>query len=391
MNLEELQTARDRERQTDQLQQLRESFYADAGAFIQQLRTERARAAEQVPDPFDSPEVNRLTDQINTAEQSVEAIYEKRVGKIVKAASFAAADLPAEAEGMTTEEQELFETLVAEIKGNRQQVLDVLAGESNDSTADTAPSDGPADNAGISAADLMGPGAQSPEPPEANMPGETGGQNVDTTNDTVDPDGSGSDEAVNQDDSGSDGTVDQDGSQEKTSDDDIGGSKERNETKDGEPGETNGTEGGVPGETNETEGGEPGETIETEDGDGNETVGSNDDSSNGTHRSAREDTGGVGDEGDDGEQLRNDGGPTASQSPPAGTDGATEASDSIAGESTGTAEDSKLERRRVRITQDIDQFVGADDREYDLDADDVVTLPDVNATLLVERDVAKDL
>ena len=40
MNLEELQTARDRERQTDKLQQLRESFYADAGEFIQQLQTE---------------------------------------------------------------------------------------------------------------------------------------------------------------------------------------------------------------------------------------------------------------------------------------------------------------------------------------------------------------
>jgi len=132
MNLDELQSVRDRERQTDKLQQLREPFYADAGEFIAQLRAERDRAAERAEDPFDAPEVGRLTDEIHTAEQTVEAIYEKRVGKIVKAASFAAADLPAESEGMTVEEQELFDTLVADIQGNRERVLDVLAGEGDD-------------------------------------------------------------------------------------------------------------------------------------------------------------------------------------------------------------------------------------------------------------------
>ena len=137
MDLDELQSVRDRERQTDKLQQLRPTFYADAGEFIQQLREQRSRAAERADDPFDAPEVSRLSDEIDTAEQTVEAIYEKRVGKIVKAASFAAADLPAESDGMTEEEENLFETLVADIKQNRQHVLDVLAGETGDGGAGT--------------------------------------------------------------------------------------------------------------------------------------------------------------------------------------------------------------------------------------------------------------
>ncbi len=160
IDLDELQSVRDRERQTDKLQQLRESFYADAGEFIQGLRDQRERAADRADDPFDSPEVNRLTDEIDTAEQTVEAIYEKRVGKIVKAASFAAADLPAGSEGMTREEQQLFETLVDEIKENRQHVLDVLDGGQPDEAPDGADSSPPepvaGDNLSVSAADVMG-------------------------------------------------------------------------------------------------------------------------------------------------------------------------------------------------------------------------------------------
>ena len=131
MKLDELQSVQSRERQTDSLQQLRETFYEDAGEFIQQLREERDAAAERADDPFDAPEVNRLTDDINTAESTVEAIYERRVGKIVKMASLAAADMPAEEDGLTREERDLFETLVGAIENNREHVLDVLAGEAS--------------------------------------------------------------------------------------------------------------------------------------------------------------------------------------------------------------------------------------------------------------------
>jgi DNA replication factor GINS len=200
MNLDELQSVRDRERQTDKLQQLRESFYTDAGEFIQQLRNDRERAAERADDPFDAPEVSHLSDEIDTAEQTVEAIYEKRVGKIVKAASFAAADLPAESDGMTAEEQALFETLVEDIKSNRQHVMDVLAGsaedEPEDETAavgddstpvpatDDSQTDPPEpsastpdtalDAAGVSAADVMGTPEET-SPPTDRDKGDAAG------------------------------------------------------------------------------------------------------------------------------------------------------------------------------------------------------------------------
>jgi DNA replication factor GINS len=139
MNIDELQSAQSRERQTDSLQQLRDSFYENAGRFIQQLREEREHVAANADDPFDSSDVQRLTDEINTAEQTVEAIYERRIGKLVKQASLEAAGMAADVEGLTTEEQEAFDNLVSTIEENRTRVLDeVLANDRNDdSTTET--------------------------------------------------------------------------------------------------------------------------------------------------------------------------------------------------------------------------------------------------------------
>ncbi|WP_135661588.1 DNA replication complex GINS family protein [Halorhabdus rudnickae] len=142
MDLDEIQSVQSRERQTDSLQQLRDSFYEEAGEFVRALREERERAAERADDPFDAPQVNRLSDDIATAEQTLEAIYERRVGKIVKMASLAAADMPTEDEGLTTEERDLFESLVGSIEQSRNHVFDVLEGETTGGNpdVDTSPS-----------------------------------------------------------------------------------------------------------------------------------------------------------------------------------------------------------------------------------------------------------
>lgn len=353
MNLEELQTTRDRERQTDKLQQLRETFYADAGEFIQQMRTERDRAAERTADPFDSPEVTRLTDEIKTAEQTVEAIYEKRVGKIVKAASFAAADLPAEAEGMTTEEQDLFETLVEEIKENRQKVLTVLAGDKPSAVVDsTAEPDAESGSEGVSAADLMGGGEDSTEEPASAPEG-------DSTDETDDPTPPAPPEPG------------------ETSDDDASPS-----VIEEPPAESD--EMPIPPDVQAD--GSAGEDVESAGGDPSAESGA---------------------ESEDEETLRNDGGHRSKTTP--GDSTATETTQSATGpsaqspeppdastnestdDSAEAIEEPAVERRRVRIIEDIETFVGADDREYDLQNDDVVTLPEPNATLLVERNVAEQL
>lgn len=142
MNLEELQSIQSRERQASSLQHLRASFYEEAGEYIGELRSRRTERAAESDNPFDDPEIERLSDEIRTAEQTVESIYERRVGKVVKLASIAAAGMPCDDEGLTTEEERLFETLVDRIERNREYVLSVLDGESPDLDCTSAPANG---------------------------------------------------------------------------------------------------------------------------------------------------------------------------------------------------------------------------------------------------------
>lgn len=190
MNLDELQSVQSRERQATSLQNLRYSFYQDAGEFIQQLTRERDRAAERADDPFSSPEVRRLSDDIQTARQTVEAIYERRVGKVVKMASIAAADMPTDDEGLTDEEAALFDTLVARIKENRGHVLDeVLEGEGSDLSCarDVAATDVTPESTDANAPDTHSADA---EPPSASPESAAAELGLDPT-----PDASGAGEA----------------------------------------------------------------------------------------------------------------------------------------------------------------------------------------------------
>jgi DNA replication factor GINS len=55
---------------------------------------------------------------------------------------------------------------------------------------------------------------------------------------------------------------------------------------------------------------------------------------------------------------------------------------------SGTAD---VARKTVRITDEVGEIFGVDQREYDLSTDDVVTLPADNADPLVERDAAEPI
>jgi DNA replication factor GINS len=59
------------------------------------------------------------------------------------------------------------------------------------------------------------------------------------------------------------------------------------------------------------------------------------------------------------------------------------------GESTDDGPES--DRATVRITQDVGQILGIDEREYDLAEEDVVQLPEQNVEPLVQRDAAERL
>ncbi len=149
MNLEELRSVQRAERQKDSLQHLRDSFYEDVADYVAQLKDERERAVEAADDPFASEDVRQLTDTIESTQEVANALYERRVGKVVKHASFAAADMATDEEGMTTEERELFDDLVARIRQNRETVMTTLEGTGGASAAGSGPVDDAVPEAGV--------------------------------------------------------------------------------------------------------------------------------------------------------------------------------------------------------------------------------------------------
>ncbi|MFB6109607.1 MAG: hypothetical protein ABEJ60_01880 [Halodesulfurarchaeum sp.] len=134
MDLSELHRVQRQERSTDSLQELRESFYADVAAYIDSLREKRADAADAAADPFRSSRVSELTDEIETAEHVAEAIYQRRIGKLVEEATLAATGNGRGIDGLTAEERALYEDLVERIQENRQAVLETVAGDRTPAT-----------------------------------------------------------------------------------------------------------------------------------------------------------------------------------------------------------------------------------------------------------------
>ena len=282
MNLDELRSVQVEERKTDSLQPLRDSFYAGVADFLAGLREERERAAAEAADPFAASDVREINDEIETAEEVVEAIYERRVGKVVKRASLAAAGIPTDEGGLTDEEVELFEALVDDIERNRRQVLAVLASE--DDAPATAGQEGgaPSTPDGPSA----DPDTSAPEPP---------------------------------------------------------------------PDEPVFDAGRAVGDENDAAGGSSGKA---------------------THPGADDD------------MTASD---SAATTDPPGTtaDPSDHPSDSQSAETGAAGEETSPERVSVRITRDVGEILGIDDRTYTLAEDDVVTLPVANAEPLLDRDAAE--
>jgi len=283
MNLERLRAAQAQEREADSLRALPDSFYREVAEYIEDLRRERSQAADSAADPFGSEQVRRLTEEIENAEEVAEALYERRVGKLVKRASLAAAGVPTDEEGLTAEEAELFADLVAQIEAHREEVLASFA----------TSGDGPRRSPGP---------ATSAEGPDR-----------DTEATTADADATATDAGTEQ-------------------------AFDAGDAMGGGPAESDTTE-----RTNES-----------------------------------------------------DAPPTPPDEPPedddADADGS-DADDAAADESTGDegAGASDTERVTLRITRDVGEVFGVDERVYDLASEDVVTLPAANAKPLLDRDAAEEL
>lgn len=185
MNLDELRSVQAKERRKDSLQHLRDSFYDDVAAYIADLRAARDRRAAQVDDPFSDDDVRRMSDEIETAEEVAEALYERRVGKLVKLASFAAADMPVESEGLTSQERELFDDLVDRIVENKTTVLDVLAGEKSPTTESASSPDDAANpsNDAVNPSDALANAMGAADEHAGNERSETGATHGETSAD----------------------------------------------------------------------------------------------------------------------------------------------------------------------------------------------------------------
>ncbi|NEU56165.1 hypothetical protein [Halorussus sp. MSC15.2] len=307
MNLDELRSVQSKERSKDSLQHLRESFYADVADYIADLKDQRDQAADRAESPFDDPEVNRLTDEIHTAEDVVEAVYERRVGKIVKRASLAAAGMPADEEGLTGEEQELFTELVERIESNKEDVLDILSGEADDVGA--SPTSAPGDSATAdSAPDPAGPSDAGAAPDPGDAP-------------TASASASSEDVSAADVMGGDDGATDAVSAAANTD----------SPTPDSTP----------PSGESDADGARPA---------------------------------------------------TAEAAAVADADAEQSAErESEASESDSDPLDGLDERTTVRLTDDVGEIFGVDERTYDLASEDVVTLPEANAEPLVERGAAEKL
>ncbi|WP_276254155.1 hypothetical protein [Halomontanus rarus] len=338
MNLDELRTVQSKERQKDSLQHLRPSFYQEVADYISELKEERERVAEAADDPFSSPEVGRLTDEIETAKDVVEAIYERRMGKLVKQASLAAAGMPANDEGLTAEEQDLFEDLISRIESNKGRVLDVLEGSASSSSGTETESESESettsntDTSPDSSADrtAVAEGAPSESTPSEADP------NTDTDTDTGTPPTP---------------------PQAPPGESDVGRTDPETPAREDDAA----TDSGV--SAADVMGGDvPSSKTNASDTAGVQSAADSDSGSNSN----------------------------SSAEHAVDTDTGTD-TDADADPNSDAETDRNVDRVTVRITRDVGSILGVDDREYTLSSDDVVTLPEQNATPLVERDAAESL
>lgn len=328
MNLDELRSVQSKERQKDSLQNLRPSFYQEVGEYIADLEDERDHAADRAEDPFSSPEVSRLTDEIETAKDVVEAIYERRMGKLVKQASLAAAGMAANDEGLTAEEADLFDDLVDRIGSNKGRVLDVLEGVEGAATEPDAVDAA----AGSDPTATDGPDGRESRPGDPSPPGATADETPPAPPEK--PAGAEAPEAG-----------------EKPGTDDSSGVS---------PADVMGGEGPSP------------DAPEADGGVRSEPADPSNDRPDGPNAPQ-----GAG--GSDGTAE-----PDSAPTPP------NHDADPAAG-TRDDGDTADIDRTTVRITSDIGSILGVDDREYTLTSDDVVTLPEQNAAPLVDREAAERL
>lgn len=131
VTLREIQQKLNSERESSDLQHLEEDFYTQVGQLLDELYEERNEYIKTTNNPFQSKEIQELSDKIQTIENTVDALYQQRSGKIIDKAGFAAADMIDGINGATKEEEELFNNLVEGLNDARKNIATTIDEQRN--------------------------------------------------------------------------------------------------------------------------------------------------------------------------------------------------------------------------------------------------------------------
>jgi len=117
MSLEELNTLLTKERELDnKLQEIGDSFYEDAAAYIKKLEDERKASLKY-------QEMDMLTDELKNARILIEGIFDIRRRKIIEFASVSVSGTKMDIQGLTTKEKAMHETIVSAFERGRKEIL----------------------------------------------------------------------------------------------------------------------------------------------------------------------------------------------------------------------------------------------------------------------------
>jgi len=123
MDLERLREIHSEEMNSEKLKLIEPNFYEEVAEYISRLRKKIEELREY------DVERDILEDEIRSARRVVEDIFKLRLRKIIRSANFKANGLDTELEGLTREEEELYNELVNAITKARRRVLSCLSGK----------------------------------------------------------------------------------------------------------------------------------------------------------------------------------------------------------------------------------------------------------------------
>lgn len=116
MSLEDLVMILTKERELDELQEIGDSFFDDAAAYIKRLEGSRNEATNY-------READMLSDELKNARMVLEGIFDRRRSKIIDAALNTASGIRMDVKGLTSKEKPMFDSIVEALESGRTDVL----------------------------------------------------------------------------------------------------------------------------------------------------------------------------------------------------------------------------------------------------------------------------